>query len=341
MLYSASAVHELFFDWTKNVTLNSNNVLSGFHNTTWVISDGSSFVGGAGGAGSKGIYSPNGFSWSSANMPQFPTTANNVGYPAGAVNNAGLYLVLGYGSGTYNITISGTGNSWSISSTVIGADQSDYVAFACNGTLFSKLSSSTGTALTTLDGITWNTNSTGIINTDFYYMISNGTEFVVIGSHFGAQKILKSTNGLTWSSYAVSSPALTDGIGGFTTNIISNGTEYMCIDLSGNIWTSTDAITWTQRITPVTYTTGYFGPVTPRLSSNGSLFILTYPTFICTTTNGIVWNNYPINFDKTFGNLSLPAYAATGRGLPWTSCSNPFVAVSCVTTTVNSLAINF
>lgn len=133
-----------------------------------------------------------------------------------------------------------------------------------------------GTIVTSPDGITWTTRTSGTTN-DLWGCVYTGTQFVAVGK---LSTVLTSPDGITWTTRTLPSPLL---------NLIGvawgNG-QIIVVGESGACRTSPDGITWTIRSPG--FTLGY------SAARNSSLTVVvggnaSYQTAIRTSPDLVTW----------------------------------------------------
>ena len=127
-----------------------------------------------------------------------------------------------------------------------------------------------GTILTSADGITWTSKTSGTTDDFSGVTYGNGT-FIAVG---GGGTILTSVDGTTWTS-RTSGP--TDDFSGVT---YGNGT-FIAVGYGGTILTSADGITWTSR------TSGTTNPLSGVTYGNG--------TFMAVGNGGTILQSDPVD----------------------------------------------
>lgn len=191
-----------------------------------------------------------------------------------------------------------------------------------------------GTIITSVDGVIWTQQNSG--TNDYLVAVAwSGDTLVAIGTNL----ILTSSNGIDWTSQVFSSSKTvsvvdvlwdgsrfvaydwinsemyfsTDGLTWPTTpqttavtayTILKmhwNGSQYLMTGFSGAIWSSPDAITWTQHTTSVT-------DAITDITWTGSQYAVVNSNSILTSPDGVTWT------------LRNPAILGsfTGTGITWT-----------------------
>lgn len=191
----------------------------------------------------------------------------------------GAKLVLIPNLGTTSLMSSDNGETWSIASTTVPPAATARLRWAANATntrFVMTSSGSTSTICSSVDAITWTTQTLPSAGT-WMYVAAKDSTFVVCTNAATAS----STDGLTWV-------ARTNAASG---EVVSNGTTFVSALITGTVQafpvaTSTDGITWQARSTPVSVAPSSF-------SYNGSVFmIMTNLTgVIYASVDGITWVN--------------------------------------------------
>jgi len=147
---------------------------------------------------------------------------------------------------------------------------------ACSGTLC-VAAGSNGTILTSPDGITWTPRDSGAPNAQLGDVVWSGSQFVVVGN--GA--IVTSPDGITWTRRA-DIPINLNGV-------VWSGTQFVAV--GNGIFTSADAITWTQRDSSSANSISWSGSRYAAVGGNW------YSGLILTSPDGITWTSQ--TFDST------------------------------------------
>lgn len=271
----------------------------------WIASTPTLYVMG-GGIGNVGMYSSNGATWTTGTLPQTPT----IDWQSCTVNSSGTFVAIGQTVPGVVYQAVGSGTSWTLSASTISGTGPFQIT--CDGTTFLVSEVSSGTANNTwtgTNGVTWVPRST-IANLFLQYA---GGKFIAAGDNgSGSNLISTSSNGISWSSAVV-----TAEFG----PIAHNGTIYLGVGHEttvASIWTSSDALTWTNRTLPLEFNTANSGPV--GVVAIGTKFALTFNGYVCVTTNGTSWTYYPKKYIINSFNA--------GVGYTGGSLSNPLLIVN-------------
>ena len=144
---------------------------------------------------------------------------------------------------------------------------------------------SNGTIITSPDGITWTTRTSGTTE-PLLAVIWNGALFVVTGNNGG---IFTSPDGITWT-------ARTSGTGAALGSIVWTGTQFAVAARSGNgtILTSPDGITWTARSNGT-------NTMMQAIAWNGALLVAGGDSGrIFTSPDGIIWTQRHVGAADAF-----------------------------------------
>ena len=301
--------------------------------------------------------SPDGVNWTSRVTVQtgalsFTTGGYRIGW-------SGSLLVV-TGNGTFNsVAISTNGTTWRFLGLAITASTLGYGGVVWNGQLWAAVSDGATNIWTSLNGITWTSRAT-LTAGNCRSIAWNGTQFLVLGSSTWCST---SPDGFTWTMRNTQ-PSTT--LVRATWNSVS--TQWVVADTSPAIWTTPNAINWTQRqntiITNATVQSFAWAPqlglwalvggtstnlatasdangvwitrLTTQIGTancvawNGSLFVAGGGTNvqIYTSTDGVTWNS------QGAGGVSWTSVF----GVAWSSSLSIWVAVGQNSTTSGVIA---
>lgn len=165
------------------------------------------------------------------------------------------------------------------------------------------------------DLVTWTARTNAPQSTSNAIIYANG-QFVYVTSDYA----VRSTNGTSWSSVLVAGSTLNMGLHG----IAYGNSLYVVVGLSGYVWTSPDAITWTQRT--VSGTPNFRG-----ICWTGSLFVAVGQAgVIYTSPDGITWTSRTSGvttqlWEVAYIGSTIVAVGASSRiltstdGITWTA----------------------
>lgn len=172
-------------------------------------------------------------------------------------------------------------------------------AVAWNGQIWVAVGSGYTTVASSVDGISWvPRDMSTVIGSAAYGVTWNGTLWIVVGysgATVGTNIVSTSPDGIVWTGRGsfVSTSGVNPGLG----RITWNGSLFSTVSAaSSKAYTSTDAITWTER--SHNYTVGY------NVIWNGSLFIMCLGTsgsvsVIETSADGINWTAISASYSGT------------------------------------------
>jgi hypothetical protein len=155
-----------------------------------------------------------------------------------------------------------------------------------------------GTIRTSTDAITWVTRTSNVYSFETIYSVAYGNKYVAAGGNFSSRKMVSSTDGITWGVV----PFFDSGGGGYSgqqVETVAYGNNLWVAGTGGNggaqIFTSTDAITWTTR-------TSNFGNTSIRsVAYANNLWVAGgYYGQIRTSTDAITWTTRTSNFEANF-----------------------------------------
>lgn len=200
-----------------------------------------------------------------------------------------------------------------------------------NGTNFLAASTSSTTAATSTDGVTWTSRT---LNFAPVALTANGTIFVALGS--GTQAAT-SADGITWTNRTLADSATWGAVAW-------NGSIFcaMGVDGSGNVLsnTSADGITWTS------HSTGLLASAVTSIGWNGTAFVMGTSNLVAPaianlyrSTDGIVWTAISIPvfigafcigvngtiFAAIVSNSDV-VLASSDSGLTWAQSQMPAIA---------------
>lgn len=220
------------------------------------------------------LYSSDGFTWQHG---EFPTAGNIVGLAASPTL---LVAVTGPNSSTGS-KISTDGINWTEVQGPVGNTGQQALAIAYGAGVFVAMSSSNA-AWTSTDGSTWTQRNTaqtsGIRNVSFV-----NDRFLAV---MGTGQYSMSMDGITWTA------------SGFTgSNTSLDGAAYAfgvyaVLGSLGTVRTTTDFVTWTDRVTRMSFSIS-LGKSVAQLGS--TLYIASGQTIIVTTTDWVNYKTQPIS----------------------------------------------
>lgn len=360
------------------VITSGNGIYSSTNGASWTRVGAGIYANGLTWDGSKYLATSINGAMTSTDLVTWTSTLNYINHsPTEAIYVSGLgqYLLVGYNSWTSKsgwVATSTDASNWTIR---VGSDPKNeviwdglkFMALDSSGRLFTSAdgldwSSSSGIPMdfsselfkglaysptlkryaaasgnkivSSEDGVTWTTRMTDTFMTA-QSVIWTGSKFIMAGWN---GRYLDSTDGITWNYKNVSgtittTPHLSDvawsgSLGRFVVTTAS----------SGNIFTSTDEITWTEL--PAAAPSGLYGIVW-----TGSNFIAVGSVgTIVTSTDGSTWNNRSIASGPTFYDVKVVsgkvvAVGSSGRvfvslddGVNWTeqttNTTNSLMAVA-------------
>jgi hypothetical protein len=258
-------------------------------------------------------YSTDGITWSTITLPS-PITAGRL--------TAGNNIILNNSYSSANAAYSTNGITWTA---IVLPDRTsapyypDYRIFFANN-MFISLPKSypqevVAITIYSTNGITWNTNTTGISINDWSYLKYGNNKFVALKQNYYFQQstaIAYSTNGITWSYATVPFNAtwygLSYGNNAFLINNRSTSAAY-----------STDGVTWNVSTLPATiaglFTSSYF---------NGTYFVVVggRDQYYSYSTNGITWS---LRFVPTNSVISSATFGSVGAVTTSPSSSSNYI----------------
>ncbi len=231
--------------------------------------------------------------------------------------------------GNQFVGVSSDGVSWNTERIIENPSDGYLYGVAYGNSVFVAVGSS-GTVLTSPDGITWTARTAAEAN--YWTSVTYGNGLFVAVANSGTNRVMTSPDGITWTARTAPAKMWRDLI--YANNIF----VAVAGDYGGtqNVMTSPDGVTWTSRTAPstefisVTYGNGLFvavgflGSGTKIASSpdgitwatrrstgtyrtvvyaNG-LFTATHSNNIATSPDGITWTDYP----GTYPDISSIVY---------------------------------
>ena len=244
------------------------------------------------------------------------TVQTNNGFFKGLATNGAVYVAVSNGG---NISSSSNGSSWTVR-TITDLREPWFTSVTWDGSLFIAVAQNdvngSGSRLiwTSPDGISWTPRNAGTVNA-LWAVVGNGSSMVAVGNN---GTVVTSSNGVNWdpahfdtdlnvilwaggqyvaagtSTYDSSSPILTSPNGyNWTVHaaipirvnaLAFNGSVYVAIG-GVYIYTSSDALTWTEQVNPATTNQGL-----SDISWNGEMFVVVGSSGIVLTSNdGVNW----------------------------------------------------
>ena len=172
-----------------------------------------------------------------------------------------------------------------------------------------------GTILTSADGVTWTSRTSGTIE-DLYGVTYGNGLFVAVGYYSSGlpesnieppSAILSSSDGVTWTTNSFTSTTLYSSVTYGNGKFVAVG-QHMG-DSTAGYMTSSDGITWSE------YDMGPSLPLTSVTYGNGVFVAVGYEGYMYTSSDGVTWSrSYATNIDLhgvTYGN---GVFVAVGRG---------------------------
>lgn len=196
-----------------------------------------------------------------------------------------------------NIYVSDDGEKWT---KVYSGDSFNMGSFACDGNTIVYVSGTTGTVITSTDGLNWVERRVDILE-DVQQIFYDGKRFIA----YSYEKVFASPDGLNWSlltDYNGFGIKLLDGEYFNIVEIIWNGKEYVGIcdsnipDAEFIVITSKDGVTWENRICDAR-----FSPY--KMAWNGYRYVATGLlindfeglVIMMTSVNGKDWEQVSVN----------------------------------------------
>lgn len=223
-------------------------------------------------------------------------------------------------------------NTWTSNLTLLAASQQGVLGRDIYASSLAPSYSRRIVAATANGALSWNVwvpaltqvpTFSGVNQTDFA-MNDDGSILLYLGTGLAgtANCLRRSTNkGGTFGAATSINASFSAGV----RSIDFGAGVFVVVGDSGNIWSSTDGITWTQR------TSGHTNALTRVRFENG-VFITAGPSNIMTSTDGITWTNrtsgagatcqcisYVGNNVWIAGYGSSTAYRSTDNGTSWSS----------------------
>lgn len=194
-----------------------------------------------------------------------------------------------------------------------GSDQ-DLNDVVWNGSIFVAVGNY-GKIITSSDGITWTSRTSGTTTSNFEKIYWLGGKFIAVGgADGGTMAVSSSYDGIYWN-YSSGLP------GGAFKYAAWNGTHYIIAGSSGNVWRSNDAVTWS-------YVTNL--NLCRSLIYANSIFVLLTDTDIKTSTDGVTWTSRKSGtyLDITWASYQFVAVGQNGaiatssNGINWSGMTS-------------------
>lgn len=227
------------------------------------------------------------------------------------INNDGLFVAVGNSGTTGVILTSSNGESWVERVSGLGSNTYLYGVAVNSSGLFVAIGHN-GTIITSTDGITWTSRSSGTSSVLRGITINSNGLFVAVGD---GGTILTSHDGESW---VVRPSGITTNLYGVTVN--KNGL-FVAVGFNGVI-TSPDGVTWAFT----SGVTGFIRGIT--VSKNGSFIAVGINGTILTSSNGESWTSSSSGVPDTAYlnaisvNSSGELIAVGGVGVVFTSSDN-------------------
>lgn len=265
----------------------------------------------------KGLYSPDGITWSNTTLPSISLAA--VTWCKGA----GLYIAVG-SNGT--LTTSPDGKAWTDrSGTLPNGVSTTWRGITANATTCVAVGTDgggNGWVASSTDGITWTGSAPNAAWLDGRTVCWDGTNFIAAGTS-GPTRVVTSPDGNTWSLSST-------GFATATGNAIAC-TASLAVLTRGSTTIATSAnhgSTWTARtVLPFAAWNGTYAVAV----SGGTFCVVDSTTQSSTSTDGITWstagvksNGSPVGFTSGLGLFVLGQASniqTSPDGLTWTTRS--------------------
>ncbi len=294
--YNASAVA-----WTAGPTLSPQNIFGvGYTSLTTCSNNTTSATGSFSAVGTGGAIftSPDGKAWTNRTTPiGFTTDLFAVtGYAANQnnpLNPALRWVAVGAGSASVYST---DGINWNAGSVYNAASPTLRSITQVSGTFFAV--GDAGTILSSIDGITWISHTSGTTNN--LRGVTHGNIFVAVGD--GGTIVTSQDGGNTWIAQTSGTPNILRQVTSF---VSSYGNINVAVGDGGTIVTSINGGTWTPQTLPgapnlvgVAAESQYVYAATP----DSSLGFISTAQFVAvdnngnayTSVNGVNWSTIPI-----------------------------------------------
>lgn len=347
------------------VITGGNGIYTSTNGASWTRIGAGIYTDGMAWDGSKYLSTYTGGARTSTNLTSWSSTLTYINHsPTEVIYVSGLnqYLLVGYNDWTLNsgwVATSTDATNWTIR---VGSDPknkviwdgSKFIALDSSGRLFTSAdgldwSSTSGITMdyssevykglayspslnryvaasgnkivSSEDGVSWTTRQTDTFMTA-QSVIWTGSKFIMAGWN---GRYLDSTNGITWNYKNVSGTITTTPHLSDVAWSSSLGRFVVITASLGNIFTSTDEITWTELASAAPtglYGTVWTGSSFVAVGTNGS---------IVTSADGINWNNRSITSGPTFYDVNITAgkliavgtsgkvYVSVDDGINWTA----------------------
>lgn len=234
------------------------------------------------------ITSPDGITWTQRTLPSVKN------WISVAYGNGTFVAVSGAGSFSTSAAYSSDGTTWTASTCELGKWQS--VAFG-NG-VFTAVATSTSTAQTSTNGITWTARTMALSSTWGNIVYGNGVFVAQDDGSAGTTNFNTSPDGVTWTA---------SGALSINTGCIAYGNGiFVCLPYSGNLSAiSSDGLVWQT----VSNNLPFSGPYNKIVFCNGTFF-----GFKSSSTNYIYSNDGRSWMRGTLAVINTGA-AAVGNGV--------------------------
>ena len=184
-----------------------------------------------------------------------------------------------------------------------GNARAQYNGIAYNGTIYVVVGTG-GHILTSIDGTTWSSTTSGTTNDLLDVVYGNGT-FVAVGVN---GTVLYSSNGTVWSASGAISYTNINAI-------VYGNSKFVLVTLQGGVYTSANGVTWTSQTSGVTVALNAITYGNSKFVAGGTAGTIIY------STDAISWSNTTIGFDDVIGlryitdtSTSTSAFIATKSG---------------------------
>ena len=248
----------------------------------------------------KAITSTDGITWTAGATISVFLSVNNVNNIMFGNGIFVAYQDIPDGSSAITVASSVDSITWTKRSAVFTSAVYDYISSSTFANGIFILVGATGSTnvpriVTSTDGITWASRTTGLTAGDQIHSITYGAGIFIASvtvSADGSKILLKSTNGTTWTKMTF--PYQSSGYL-YECKFINN--TFVIITSTYKVFTSTDGINWTQP------TTNYPSTYPSLLSVNNLLYLNVYKNPVRTiyvSTNGVDWSILPTSFTAQF-----------------------------------------
>ena len=190
----------------------------------------------------------------------------------GVAWNGSKFVAVGSNGSTAVVTTSSDGITWSATT----LSNPPMRGIAWNGSVFVAASTG-GSVVTSPDGVTWTTRSTGASN-DWYGVHNRSSTFYAVGQ--GGQIYRSNDNGVTWSSE-------TSGTTQDIYAVNADGTLAVAVGANRTILLRGEGSTWTSASSGISDGKSWFGA-----GRNQGVYIAVGDDYISTSSDGSTWTNY-------------------------------------------------